>query len=68
MSRQRYYTNGAPYVGAAVKEARETLGPERYRQYGNFGPSLTDNHAGSFPTIEQFVTRSVVLATVICEI
>ena len=55
MAKQRYYTNGAPYVGAAIKEARETLGPELYRKYDNFGPSLTDNHVGSYPILERFI-------------
>jgi hypothetical protein len=54
MSKQRHFTNGAPYTGREIKEAREAIGPVRYRQYDNFGPSLTDNHAGSYPMIESF--------------
>jgi hypothetical protein len=54
MAKQRYYTNGVPYSGSLIKDARETLGPDRYKEYDNFGPSLTDNHAGSFPAMESF--------------
>ena len=54
MAKQRYYTNGVPYSGSLIKDARETLGPDRYKEYDNFGPSLTDNHAGSFPATESF--------------
>lgn len=55
MSRPRFYTNGVQYTGSEIKEARATLGVELYNKYSNFGPSLTDNHAGSYPMIEQFV-------------
>jgi hypothetical protein len=54
MSRQRYYTNGAPYGPGEMKSARETLGAERYRQYGNFGPCLEDGHSKSYPCLESY--------------
>jgi hypothetical protein len=55
MSRPRFYTNGIQYTGSEIREARTTLGIDLYNKYSNFGPALTDNHAGSFPAIEQFV-------------
>jgi hypothetical protein len=55
MSKPRFYTNGIQYTGSEIKDARNTLGVDLYNTYSNFGPALTDNHAGSFPMTEQFV-------------
>ena len=54
MSRQRFYTNGLKYTGSEIKDARLTLGVG-INKYSNFGPALTDNHAGSYPMIDKFV-------------
>jgi len=63
MSRPRFYTNGIQYTGSDIKEARTALGADIYNAYSNFGPALTDNHAGSFPMGMQFVIGNWVYET-----